>query len=772
MKLEIPNWNNGGETTRGHVTYAVKVEGVVQGVGFRPFVYRLANHYRLKGTVANTSSGVAIHVEGPFQVVQEFCRQLSDKSPPLARITRISANPVEIKGFDRFTIQKSNRGHEKSVLVSPDASLCDDCLRELFDPNDRRYLYPFINCTNCGPRFTIIYDVPYDRPNTTMKSFTMCSKCRAEYDDPNDRRFHAQPNACARCGPQLTLYDAGRRIVPTTDPITKAVDLIREGFVLAIKGLGGFHLCVDAENHKAVTRLREKKRRNDKPFALMSYDVGRIRTFAHVTPEEELLLESIQRPIVILEKGEPNSISKKVSPGNRYFGVMLPYTPLHYLILRHKFTALVMTSGNISDEPIAAENGEAFENLGNVADYFLVHNRDIHARSDDSILRHALGEVRFLRRSRGFVPGPVFLKEKGPQVLACGGQQKNTVCLTKENQAFLSQHIGDLENLPTYRFFQSTIQHLKKILDIQPEIIAHDLHPDYLSTRYAKEQGQGRKIGIQHHHAHIASCMAENMLEGPVIGLSFDGTGYGLDGHIWGGEVLVAEATHFQRVAYLSYVPMPGGSAAIKEPWRMAASYLYGTFGEDFWELGVPLLNQVEKKKIQIITEMISKGINSPRTSSMGRLFDGIAAILGLRYHVSYEGQAAMELESHSTEVSDKIYGYEWVSEGETYKILLQPLIRGIVKDVQNRVSLSRIGGKFHQWLIFLFSDLCEIVRKDTGLNRVALSGGAFQNMILFSGLSKALEKKGFEVYTHRLVPSNDGGLSLGQAHIARAASR
>jgi len=741
-------------------------------VGFRPFVYRLAKDYKLRGMVANTSSGVLIHVEGPLEAVREFCRQLSDRSPPLARITRISAKPAQLTGFDRFTIQKSDRGHKRSVLVSPDSSVCDDCLRELFDPNDRRYLYPFINCTNCGPRYTIIYDIPYDRANTTMRPFRMCSMCQAEYDDPDDRRFHAQPNACPQCGPRVSLYDTEKNIVHGPDPIAKAVALIRQGSILAIKGLGGFHLCADAENDEAVARLRGKKRRNDKPFALMSYDVGRIRAFARVAPEEEDLLESIQRPIVILEKKNPNSISKKVSPGNRHFAVMLPYTPLHYLILREGFSALVMTSGNISDEPIALENEEAFQNLARLADYFLVHNRAIHTRSDDSILRHANGAIRLIRRSRGFVPSPVLLKDKGPRVLACGGQQKNTVCLTRENQAFLSQHIGELENLPTYRFFQSTIQHLKKILDIEPEIIAHDLHPDYISARYAKEQEQGRKIGIQHHHAHIASCMAENMLDGPVIGLSFDGTGYGVDGHIWGGEVLVAEATHFQRMAHLSYVPMPGGSSAIKEPWRMAVSYLYGTFGEDFWELGVPILGEIEEKKIRIITQMISKGINSPGTSSIGRLFDGTAAILGLRYAASFEGQAAMELESLSTEAAQETYDYEWVSDGGCYRILLQPLIEGVVKDVQNQVSPSRIGSKFHQWLISLFSDLCQVLRKNTGVNRVALSGGVFQNMILLGGLSGALEKKGFEVYSHRLVPANDGGLSLGQAYVARATFR
>ncbi|MBU4013619.1 MAG: carbamoyltransferase HypF [Proteobacteria bacterium] len=754
-----------------YIARKLKINGIVQGVGFRPFVYNLANKFQLKGEVANNSSGVSIHVEGTRENIEFFCSDLFKTHPPLAHLVEISFNEKPVEYFKDFSIVKSISENSRSTLISPDVSVCDDCLGELFNPDNRRYKYPFINCTNCGPRYTIINEIPYDRPNTSMKEFIMCSKCRAEYDNPSSRRFHAQPNACADCGPHVSLKDNTGRNINSSNPIEKTANLLKQGYIIAIKGLGGFHLAADSVNNEAVTRLRKRKNREEKPFAIMSYGIKQIREYAFIEPEEEKLLNSIQRPIVLLLKKEPNPLSREVSPNNRYFGAMLPYTPLHYLILAYEFTALIMTSGNISNEPIAIDNQDAFERLGSIADYFLINNRDIYLRSDDSIVRRSAGKTRFIRRSRGYVPVPVFLKHSVPQILGCGAELKNTVCLTRGKTAFISQHIGDLENLATDSFFRLTVNHLKRILDIDPEIIACDLHPDYLSTRYAEEQLNVELIKVQHHHAHIASCMAENGIDGTVLGLSFDGTGYGTDGSIWGGEVLIVDPVRFKRIANISYIPMPGSASAIKEPWRMGISYLYHAFGEDFWNLDLPLLKQIEEKNIKLIIEMISKNINSPLTSSLGRLFDGIAAIIGIRNHVSFEGQAAMELEMLAVSNSEEIYDYEWLS-GNTYKVLTQPIVCGVVEDMARGIHPSRISGKFHMTLIKLFSELCEVIRKESGLNRIALSGGVFQNSILLTGLIKALEGKSFEVYMHSKIPTNDGGISLGQAVVAAATAK
>jgi hydrogenase maturation protein HypF len=749
-----------------HAAKRIEVNGIVQGVGFRPFVYYLAHQYDLKGEVANTAAGVSIHIEGPPEYIQAFETDLAAKCPPLAHIVKISGRSESVKPYADFRIVKSRSQTRVSTLISPDVSICDDCLRELFDPRDRRYLYPFINCTNCGPRYTIIDDIPYDRPKTSMRHFKMCNACQSEYDDPSDRRFHAQPNACAECGPFISLYINHREPFDTDDPVKKAADLIRQGQIVALKGLGGFHLVADAENGEAVRRLRNRKMREEKPFAIMSIDLECIREYAHVEPEEEKLLTSIQRPIVLLKKRTLNPISEEVAPRNKYLGVMLPYTPLHYLILNHGFTALVMTSANLSEEPIAIDNDDAFERLADIADTYLIHNRDIYLRSDDSIVRHTAGHTRYIRRSRGFVPIPVFLNHTVPSILACGAELKNTICITKDDKAFISQHIGDLENLATLDFFELTVAHLQRILEISPEIIACDMHPDYLSTQYAKEQQNMQKVEVQHHHAHIVSCMAEHKLDGEVIGLSFDGTGYGADGALWGGEVLVAEAHHFERVTHLAYVPMPGGEAAIKEPWRMAVSYLHDAFGDDFRDLDLPILKQADPQKLKIIVEMILKCVNSPQTSSLGRLFDGVAAIIGIRQQVNFEGQAAMELEMLAADDADSMYDFEWVS-GDAFKIFPAPIIRGVVRDLQNGLSTAEIGAKFHKTIVALFAEVCTSVRNESDLNRVVLSGGCFQNSILLAGLIQKLESRNFQVFTHRQVPANDGGISLGQALVA-----
>ena len=751
----------------------VEIKGIVQGVGFRPFVYQIARRYGLTGWVANTASGVDIHLEGSPLEISEFLTSLEAHAPPLAKITGISKNPAQPQGFTDFTIAPSEKSDSRATLIAPDIAVCPECLAEMLEPQDRRYRYPFINCTNCGPRYTIIDDIPYDRPNTSMKHFAMCPVCRSEYDNPGNRRFHAQPNACPVCGPSLQLLNSHQRVYPDADPVEKAAELLKNGHILAVKGLGGFHLAVDAQNHEAVHRLRRRKRRAEKPFALMSPDISAISRYAALRPDERALLESPQRPIVFLKKRDPELLSPAVSPENRYFGVMLPYTPLHYLLFSNDFLALVMTSANLSEEPIVIDNGEAFERLSGIADDFLVHNRDIYLRSDDSIARHLIGSPRFIRRSRGYVPTPLFLDQKAPPILACGAELKNTVCLTRDNQAFLSQHIGDLENTRAYDFFTHTVSHMKRILDISPEIIAHDMHPDYLSTRYALEQSGPERVAVQHHHAHIAGCMAENGLDGEVIGLSFDGTGYGTDRCIWGGEVLIAGLSDFTRLAHLSYVPMPGGTAAIREPWRMGISYLMAACGDRLEDLDLPVFRAIEPGKIRFIRDMAAKGINSPMTSSLGRLFDGVAAILGLRYFAGFEGQAAMALENKAAEKtnylrSPRLYPVD-LTTGVICRISVASIISCVVRDMQNGLAPEEISTRFHLSLIESYVELCDRIREETGLNRVVLSGGVFQNAILFKGLFEGLLRKGFGVYAHRQVPTNDGGISLGQAVVAAA---
>jgi hydrogenase maturation protein HypF len=752
-----------------HIARRIKINGIVQGVGFRPFIFGVADQYQLKGEVANTSDGVIIHIEGARENINLFIKTLSDNPPPLAYITDICVYKEKPKGFNTFNIVKSRSPEKISTLISPDIAVCKDCLRELFDPDNRRFEYPFINCTNCGPRYTIIEDIPYDRPKTSMKHFKMCNQCQAEYDNPRDRRFHAQPNACSVCGPQLLLCDNKGNPIDTSRVVDKAAELILSGDIVAIKGIGGFHLAVDARNNSAVANLRKRKHREEKPFALMAEDIKAIQEFAYLDLEDEKLLKLTQRPIVILRKKEPNLISVEVSPKNRFFGVMLAYTPLHYLLLLKVKAPLVMTSGNISEEPIAIDNDEAIERLSAIADYFLIHNRAIYIRSDDSIVRNMSGETRIFRRSRGYVPMPVFVNKKKVQVLACGAELKNTVCLTKDNKAFLSQHIGDLENLPTYDFFKMTIEHMKRIIDIEPEVIACDFHPNYFSTRYALEQSDLPVIQVQHHHAHIAACMAEHQNKGPVIGLAFDGTGYGTDNTIWGGEVLVADEQSFYRAAHLDCVPMPGGTASIKEPWRMAVSYLYHVYGEKIWAHDeIPFFRDINRKKIAIMVKMIQKKINSPATSSLGRLFDGIAALIGLRNLNVFEGQAAMELEMIANWPVRQSYDYGWTSR-DHHVLSLEPIIAGVVSDMEHGVSPAEISGKFHSTLIRMFSKICCFIRKETNINTAALSGGSFQNNLLLTGLIENLNEFGFEVISHRIIPSNDGCISLGQAMVAAA---
>ena len=751
------------------VCHLIHVNGIVQGVGFRPFVFQLATRLNIKGEVSNTAQGVRIVAEASKEKLRAFLQDLESKAPPLARIVELTTEKHPLNGYPDFRIASSRAGSLRSTLISPDVCVCRDCLEEMHNPDDRRYRYPFINCTNCGPRYTIIKDVPYDRPKTSMAKFTMCPLCQAEYDDPLDRRFHAQPNACPQCGPRVELLDSRQQKVGHGDPVEAAASLIADGRIVAVKGLGGFHLAVDATNDQAVARLRRRKKREEKPFAVMAANLEQVSVFASFTDREAELLRGLERPIVLLERKTPSPIAYEVAPRNRYLGVMLPYTPLHYLLLdSENFPALVMTSANISQEPICIANEEAFRRLEGIADFFLVHDREIYLRCDDSVLRRCAGQTAFLRRSRGFVPVPVFLKNELPQVLACGAEVKNTVCLTKGSQAFLSQHIGDLENLAAENHFRKTIDHLKRILDIDPCCLACDLHPDYLSTAYALEEKTLPVIQVQHHHAHIAACLGENKAEGPVIGLAFDGSGYGTDGAVWGGEVLVADYEGFIRAAHLEYLPLPGSAAAIRQPWRMALAVLLHVFGHQALELDLPLFRQLDRSRIEVVAEMIDKGINSPRTSSMGRLFDAAAAMIGLRQEVAFEGQAAMELEMITEDRDYGCYPFKWNRSDEgPWIIEVGPAFKGLVADISQKVPAFIIGARFHATWVELFTKLCLELGEKYRLDQVVLSGGCFQNCILTRGLTAALGKAGFRVLTHRLVPANDGGLSLGQALVA-----
>jgi hydrogenase maturation protein HypF len=738
----------------------INVCGIVQGVGFRPYIYRLATERGLSGTVTNTSSGVTIEIQGPTVAVEDFVACLPRQAPPIARITDVSVLDLPCNGDHDFRILSSQRGDAVHTLISPDIAICNDCLRELFDPRDRRYHYSFINCTNCGPRFTIVRDIPYDRPYTSMAVFPMCAACQAEYDDPLNRRFHAQPNACQDCGPHVELWEKDGTRIEGTDPIVAAVSALRSGHVVAVKGLGGFHLAVDATNSAAVALLRERKRRVEKPFAIMVPNLGMAQRLCEVEDAAGQALQSVERPVVLLPRRGASPVVKEVAPFNRDLGVFLPYTPLHHLLLSEgKFDALVMTSGNLSEEPIAIDNCEAVARLATLADYFLVHNRDILLRCDDSVVRIVSGKPAQMRRSRGYVPVPVFLKQEVPQILAVGGELKNTIAVSDGNRVFLSQHIGDLENLEGYKFFQEGVDHLQKILEIRPQIVAYDLHPDYFSTKWALKQPSEQRIGVQHHHAHIASCMAENLLDGPVIGFALDGTGYGTDGNIWGGEVLIADYGKFERAAHFEYVPMPGGNAAVREPWRMAISYLVHHFGDSFKKFKVPFVQRLNQPKVDLLQRMTERGVNTPLTSSCGRLFDAVAALAGVRQVVNYEAQAAIELEMAIRKDSrDSSYPMELLTDEACWTIGTKPLFEALIEDLGRGIPISRISRRFHDGLIDSFSNVADRLRQRTSLKRVCLSGGTFNNLYLLTRLRSRLESESFEVFTHSAVPAGDGG--------------
>ncbi len=751
----------------------IDVRGVVQGVGFRPFVYRLAQDHNLKGWVRNTSGSVEIEVEGDEESLENFLIDLKAQTPPMARIERIAATFYPPNDYTEFQILKSLSQKGKYQLVSPDIATCENCKREIFCPTDYRFRYPFTNCTNCGPRFTIIEDIPYDRPKTTMRKFKMCPECQQEYNDPLDRRFHAQPNACPKCGPSLELVDDNGKPIECNDVIKTASQLLKAGKILALKGLGGFQLACDATDEEAVNLLRSRKGRPSKPLAVMIATLKAIEKHCLVSSEERKLLQSLECPIVLLRwRHSSSNISPATAPNLKYLGVMLPYTPLHHLLLRKVGLPLVLTSGNLSEEPIAKDNDEALIRLRGIADYFLLHNRDISVRYDDSVYM-VEGKPQVIRRARGYSPYPIFLPFKSKQILACGAELKNTFCLTKDEHAFLSQHIGDMENEETLGHFENTIELYEKLFRIEPEIVAYDMHPEYLPTKYALQAGSVRGLSlipVQHHHAHIVSCLVENEVDGPVIGVAFDGTGYGTDGTIWGGEFLLADWRGFKRIGHLEYVPLPGGEAAIKKPYRMALSYLYTLLGEDFSLEGLPF-SKLNPTELEIIKQQLKRGINCPLTSSAGRLFDAVSALVGVREKIDYEAQAAIELEMLAPNETDKFgadcYPFSIAEHQGMRVVKLGELFSAIVQDVKNQVPVPVISLKFHNTMAQIVVEMCKLIARERGITQVALSGGVFQNRLFFMLSTTALQREGFSVLTHHLVPCNDGGISLGQAVIA-----
>jgi hydrogenase maturation protein HypF len=754
----------------------IRVSGVVQGVGFRPYIYRLAAEERVTGNISNDTAGVTIEIEGaPFQV-ETFLTRLPLEKPPLSFISSVQVEEVPCEGDDQFTIIKSEvRGHVVTQIPA-DAATCDDCLRELLDPANRRFRYPFTNCTNCGPRFTITRKIPYDRPQTSMAKFPMCAACQAEYDDPLDRRFHAQPNACWDCGPQLWLTRPDGTRIESSDPLSDAIRKLADGDIVAIKGIGGFHLAVDATNSEAVERLRQRKHRYGKPLAVMFRDLGSVKDYC-VCDDAENLLTGVQRPIVLLRKRPDTNIAELVAPGIPWLGVFLPYAPLQHLLFADgRLKALVMTSANLSEEPIAIDNDEALSRLREIADAFLFHDREILQRCDDSVVSIVGDKQQILRRARGYVPLPIPLPIASTPLLAVGGHLKNVFCLASGSNAYQSQHLGDLENLTSLEFFGEALEHLKRTFEIEPEIIAHDLHPRYMSTQWAMQQSLPL-VAVQHHHAHIVSCMAENSISDTVIGIALDGTGYGTDGNVWGGEVLISTHSSFERFAHLENVAMPGSAAAIKEPWRMAFGHLLAALGEEALSSDVAGILGANEKEIRLLSRMVERRVNSPLTSSCGRLFDAAATVITGRRVVDYEAQAAIELEGLATNgeqiVPEDGYpihpvGGNWDLE-QPYTLNVAEMWTSLLADKRNGTAPEKMSMRFHVGVAVAYARLAVLARKVTGIKAVCLSGGVFHNALLHQLLHRALRDENFAVYSQSIVSPGDGGISYGQAVIAAA---
>ena len=776
----------------------IEVRGVVQGVGFRPYIYSLASSLGLKGFVTNTADGVLIDVEGT--ATQEFLQRLRIEAPPLSRITETSIHALPLFGYPDFSIRQSTGSTNSFTLISPDAATCGDCLHEMSDPHDRRYCYPFINCINCGPRYSITRQVPYDRANTTMSSFIMCPACEKEYRDPGNRRFHAQPNACPVCGPRVTLKIQNDAFSSYADqgPIAATINILKNGGIVAIKGLGGFHIACDAANDVAVKLLRQRKRKSNKPFALMAATVDHIRAFCAVSPIEQDLLGSRRRPIVLLRKQRKKSdLSNAVAPSNNYTGFMLPYTPLHHLLFTSNasegnahFSALVMTSGNLSEEPIVHRNDDAYKKLSGLVDAYLVHDRDIFMRVDDSVVRTVSfsrqsaihtpqSEIEMLRRSRGYAPDPIQLKDEGPEVLGVGGDLKNTFTLTKGSVAVPSQHIGDMENYETLLFFEETLDNLKQVYRVDPVAIAHDLHPGYCSTRWAMDRvriadfgfrSDITRIGIQHHYAHIGSVMAEHGLRGPVIGVAFDGTGYGMDGNLWGGEFLIAGIDSFTRAGQFKYLPLPGGEAAVREPWRTAVSYVMDAYGE----LAADMLDRIgffrrhDKHTVEQIMKIRDLHDVSPLSSGAGRLFDAISSILGLCDQNTYEGEAAVALESLVVEAVAEEYPVVFKKENEYTVLDFGPVVKGIIEDLLLGTETNVLAARFHNTISSVIGAVVRDLHEKTGIRDIVLSGGTFQNIVLLKRSIALLRADTMNVFVNEQMPPNDACISLGQAYLVR----
>ena len=747
------------------------VTGVVQGVGFRPFVYRLARLHGLAGWVCNTSRCVEIDIEGTPASLAAFLGRLETEAPALARVESVVAQDAEPAGLEGFAILESRHLADTQALIPADVATCDECFAEIQDPCDRRFRYPFTNCTNCGPRFTIIRQVPYDRPHTTMADFEMCPRCRSEYEDPEDRRFHAEPTACPVCGPRVWLEGlSGERLAGDAGALEAAGGLLQDGKIVAVKGLGGFHLAADARSEAAVAELRRRKGRVAKPFAVMVRDLAEARRLGVLGDLEKNALLSRERPIVLAQKREDGGASSQVAPGNRCLGLLLPYTPLHLLLFEHSPGALVMTSGNLSEEPLAFTNQEARSKLRTLDDAFLLHDRDIQVPCDDSVVRPVSPDFLIpIRRARGFVPDAIRLPLDSEPILGVGAEQKNTFCLAARGLGVLSQHIGDLDTVETFDYYRLAISHFQELCRQNPGVVAHDLHPHYLSTRYARELEEVRLVGVQHHHAHIAACLAENGRTGPCIGVALDGTGYGPDETVWGGEILVADLAGYIRAGHLEYIPLPGGEAAVRDPRRLAAAYLHRIYGPNFHAAAGRLGLDFTPLERGILARQLSGGLDSPPTSSAGRLFDAVAAALNVCRVRTYEGQPALELEMAADETEAGFYPASLRLEQETLVLDTLSIFRRAAEECWQGVDIPLIAARFHNSLVRLLAAACETVREQTGLNTVALSGGVFQNALLLTRLKERLESRGFEVLIHRLTPPNDGSISLGQTVVAAA---
>ena len=743
------------------------VRGAVQGVGFRPFVYRLAKRFGLTGWVINATDGVYIEVEGREDILKDFERAIVEEKPPVSFIQAIERSWLERVGYTEFTIRKSEEEGEKTVLILPDIATCKDCMVEVFDPKDRRYRYPFTNCTNCGPRFTIIESLPYDRPNTTMKIFKMCEACSREYEDPSDRRFHAQPNACPVCGPQVELWDHGGRVKKIgDDAMREAVKLLKDGKILAVKGLGGFHVMVDPFSVKSVELLRKRKPRKEKPYALMFPDLETVKKHCYVTEREEEELTSPVAPILLLRKREESNIPDIVAPGNPYLGVMLPYTPLHHILLKDLGKPVIATSGNLSDEPIITDEREAIQRLKNVVDLFLVHTRPIKRHADDSIERVLGNRTVILRRARGLAPFPIRVKMSLQRVLAFGGHLKNTFALGIGENVFISQHIGDLETRESLKVFLREIEDFRRLFDFDPEVLACDMHPRYLSSQIAQEMAEREGIPlvkVQHHHAHLVSCMVENDVEEAILGITWDGTGYGLDGTVWGGEFLFGDFSEFKRVAHFRTFPLLGGDKAIKEPRRVALGLLFEIYQDGVFEEFPSLKEHFTEEERRVFLNALKAKVNTPLTSSVGRMFDAVASILGVRQRITFEGQAAMELEFRAMRTDGgPIFPYELKGK-EPVVIDWWPLIHALIEERKKGTPVELLARGFHRTLAHIIKD----VALSLGSKRVALTGGVFQNVVLIKETEDLLLREGIQVITHQRVPPNDGGISLGQAVVA-----